>query len=76
MKKLSLKNLKLNSNDLLQREQLRSVFGGYGGGSCTLHCVDGTELSVTSCKGGDARESCKDYGGPDRCSGDATTCDV
>lgn len=30
MKKLNLKNLKLNSNDLLQREQLKTVFGGYG----------------------------------------------
>ena len=29
MKKLSLKNLKLDGNDLLQREQLKAVFGGY-----------------------------------------------
>lgn len=32
MKKLSLKNLNLNHDDLLQREQLKSIFGGYGGG--------------------------------------------
>lgn len=35
IKKLSLKILKLSGNDLLQREQLRNVFGGYtsGGGN-------------------------------------------
>ncbi len=31
MKKLSLKNLKLNENEMLERNQLKSVFGGYGG---------------------------------------------
>ena len=30
MKKLSLKNLKLETNDMLQRNQLKTVFGGYG----------------------------------------------
>ncbi|WP_299526764.1 hypothetical protein [Winogradskyella sp.] len=29
MKKLSLKKLSLSTNDLLQREQLKSIFGGY-----------------------------------------------
>ena len=32
MKKLSLKNLKLEVNDLLQREQLKTVFGGQNDG--------------------------------------------
>lgn len=32
MKKLSLKNLKLEASDMLQRNQLKSVFGGYSGG--------------------------------------------
>lgn len=32
--KLSLKNLKLGADDMLQRSQLKTVFGGYGGGSC------------------------------------------
>ena len=32
MKKLSLKKLNLNVSDLLKKEQLKSVFGGYGGG--------------------------------------------
>lgn len=31
MKKLNLKKLNLGADDLLQREQLKSVFGGYGG---------------------------------------------
>jgi hypothetical protein len=32
MKKLSLKNLKLEANDMLQRNQLKSVLGGGHGG--------------------------------------------
>ncbi len=31
MKKLRLKNLKLEANDMLQRNQLKTVLGGYGG---------------------------------------------
>jgi hypothetical protein len=31
MKKLSLKSLDFTSNERLQKEQLKSVFGGYGG---------------------------------------------
>ncbi|NKI24940.1 hypothetical protein HCG49_00020 [Arenibacter sp. 6A1] len=34
MKKLSLKNLNLGVDNLLQREQLKTVFGGYGGDGC------------------------------------------
>lgn len=32
MKKLSLKSLNLETKDLLQKNQLKAVFGGYGGG--------------------------------------------
>ncbi len=32
MKKLSLKNLKLEASDRLERNQLKTVFGGYGDG--------------------------------------------
>lgn len=43
MKKLSLKNLKLEASDKLQRNQLKTVYGGYGGtlesGDCTHDCV-------------------------------------
>lgn len=31
MKKLNLKSLKLNSDDVLQRERLKSIFGGANG---------------------------------------------
>ncbi|MFS4457135.1 hypothetical protein [Maribacter sp. 2304DJ31-5] len=41
MKKLSLKKLNLNTGDLLQKEQLKTVFGGFGG-----YC--GGELSACS----------------------------
>jgi len=51
MKKLSLKNLKLEASDLLQRNQLKTVFGGYGGyfgGSqtkpCRITCANGVTL--------------------------------
>ncbi|TGV03104.1 hypothetical protein [Flavivirga rizhaonensis] len=37
MKKLNLKKLKLNADNLLQRDQLKSVFGGYGDGTCTRY---------------------------------------
>ncbi len=56
MKKLSLKNLKLEANDMLQRDQLKSVFGGYGGyngqgqGCCnTIEYDDG--YIYTACNG-------------------------
>lgn len=34
MKKLSLKNLKLGVNDILQRDHLKSVLGGYYAPGC------------------------------------------
>ena len=40
MKKLSLKNLKLDTLDVLQRNQLKTVFGGEGGyGEIDKCCV-------------------------------------
>lgn len=50
MKKLSLKNLNLEVSDLLQRSQLKSVFGGYSDPACgggrttqfTWACPDGS----------------------------------
>ncbi|MDG1731287.1 MAG: hypothetical protein P8K68_05775 [Algibacter sp.] len=40
MKKLSLKNLKLETTDVLRRSQLKTVFGGYGGygGGGSVEC--------------------------------------
>ncbi len=42
MKKLSLKKLNLNAGDLLQREQLKAVFGGYETYSCKLTTYGGS----------------------------------
>ncbi|MDO5969547.1 hypothetical protein Q4Q35_06990 [Flavivirga aquimarina] len=53
MKKLSLKKLKLGADDMLQRNQLKSVLGGYGlgenaweecwsgdgSGNAEMHCI-------------------------------------
>ncbi len=44
MKKVRLKNLNLSTNELLQREQLKTVFGGYvhdicpDGKPCLIQC--------------------------------------
>ena len=34
MKKLSLEMLKLTSNEVLQRSQMKKITGGYGGSGC------------------------------------------
>jgi hypothetical protein len=34
MKKLSFKNLNLKAEDLLQRKELKTIFGGYGPKNC------------------------------------------
>ncbi len=50
MKKLSLKNLKLEANDLLERNQLKSVFGGYSNGNEGINpycCWDYAEYKMT-----------------------------
>lgn len=41
MKKLSLKKLKLEASDMLQRNQLKSVFGGYRGSEETCIANNG-----------------------------------
>ena len=45
MKKLSFKRLDLGTRDLLQREQLKSVFGG-GGYSCDSQCSVNNEPCI------------------------------
>ena len=37
MKKFSLEKLKLTSDEVLQRSQMRKITGGYGGGECCVH---------------------------------------
>lgn len=69
MKKLSLENLKLEADDMLQRNQLKAVFGGYyGGPDCTIYCKDSNnnilgEITVSKCpsSGTALREACKEY---------------
>lgn len=54
MRKLSLKNLKLEVNDMLQRNQLKTVFGGYGGygaSSCSADCTKNGVKSTVTCTG-------------------------
>ena len=40
MRKLSLKNLKLEASEMLGRNQLKTVFGGYGS-----HCAYGNQCA-------------------------------
>tara|TARA_R110002049_G_scaffold65035_1_gene170954 strand:+ start:85181 stop:85417 length:237 start_codon:yes stop_codon:yes gene_type:complete len=75
MKKLSLKNLNLEASDMLQRNQLKSVFGGYGEpvGSCTAKCSDDPECPTNVlCSGSNCTAT--DYEG---CSSDteSKTCE-
>lgn len=55
MKKMNLKNLILEIGDLLQRDQLKSITGGSGGGAtCTANCYGGGSVTCndannTSC---------------------------
>lgn len=52
MKKLSLKKLNLAADDLLQKEQLKTIFGGYGGlGTCVASCCGGRYAVM--CSGSD-----------------------
>lgn len=41
MKKLSLKNLKLDADDILQRHQLKTIMGGSSSGSCAFQSGNG-----------------------------------
>jgi len=47
MKKLSLKNLNLEANDMLQQNELKTVFGGYGSAWCS--CSNGSSRSMPNC---------------------------
>jgi hypothetical protein len=41
MKKLSLEMLRLTSDEVLQRSQMKKITGGYGSGSCGYKHTDG-----------------------------------
>lgn len=74
MKKLSLKNLKLQSKDFLERNQLKTVLGGNGGyggggeGNAIFECMNSyNEFFATvslpiSCLGADPKEICHSAG--------------
>lgn len=47
MRKMSLNKLLFDSKDLLQREQLKTVFGGYNAASCTADCGGGKKVTCT-----------------------------
>jgi hypothetical protein len=76
MKKLSLKSLDFTSNERLQKEQLKAVFGGYGGysgaGSCTIMCKDDTMFYDTGCSNGNTL--CHNHGGFSSCDCDNLAC--
>jgi len=58
MKKLSLKKLKLESSDLLQRNELKSVFGGYDGGYDSGWCSDTCTGDSDCNSGGMGTQTC------------------
>lgn len=69
MKKLSLGKLKLASEEVLQRSQLSTIYGG-SEGACqhTLNCNDGTQINGRSgpCPSS-STEGCTNNGGIDTC---------
>ncbi|SFO16973.1 natural product precursor [Algoriphagus ornithinivorans] len=57
MKKLSLEMLRLSTNEILERSQMKRITGGYGSGPCYITCSspDGgapKQHSVPSCSAG------------------------
>ena len=68
MKKLSLKNLKFEASEMLGRNQLKTVLGGYSGGSsCKAICEDGSIEGASSCSAA-SDLCCKSSGGVKSCS--------
>lgn len=72
MKKLSLKKLNLAEEELLQREQLKTVFGGYGtweDGKCTM------EMSCTLMNGNKKKITCSSDEGDCSTGSNSISCD-
>lgn len=81
MKKISLKNLDFASEEMLTKEQLKQILGGYsessddggsGAGGCATYCPDSDEvIRINNC-------SMKCSAGPGyvRCGNDYQTCPV
>ncbi len=65
MKKLG--KIKLQNAVVLEDTEMKTIHGGSGGsGNCSLHCIDGTVHSVTSCSSSNA---CEGHGGKQNCNG-------
>lgn len=45
MKKLSLEMLRLSTNEILERSQMKKITGGYGGGESSYKCCVGGNCS-------------------------------
>lgn len=54
MKQLSLVKLNLDVAELLPKEKLKTIFGGYGSGECVAQC---TSTCTVSCSGGNCHAS-------------------
>jgi len=69
MRKLSLKNLKLEASEMLGRNQLKTVLGGYGAQSanCKVVCKNGSKEGIYSCSAA-SDLACKRSGGVKSCS--------
>ena len=71
------KNLNFGGNEVLQRNQMKSVLGGNhtltdagdGSDTCSARCLDGSIHDVTSCARATVDTACENYGGIDICSG-------
>ncbi|SFO16765.1 hypothetical protein SAMN04488519_104137 [Algoriphagus ornithinivorans] len=64
MKKLSLEMLRLSTNEVLERSQMKKITGGYG--NCTYmacHCTDGGAGSWTGyyCSGTEVTNATRRY---------------
>jgi natural product precursor len=80
----SLKSLNFEANEVLEREQMKTVLGGDGmtymdlngngssGGECTVLCSDGTRHPTNDCKRTTADSACP--GGASSCAGPASIC--
>lgn len=84
MKKLSLKNLKLEVDDLLQRNELKNILGGGydsggggGGGPCIVECNSGAVIqALPNCDMDTQDQACYNQSGPSYCYGNDDRCNL
>lgn len=61
LSKLSLKNISEMTD-----QEMKLIVGGSGSGTCSMHCFDGTVISVSSCND---TSNCSNHGGAQNCNG-------